>query len=175
MQDALNAMRGEAERVLRGRASTRIGVVDAVDPARHAVRVRVQPNDLLTGWLPVATLAAGQGWGLHILPGVGQQVVVDFQEGGGEAGIVRGVLFSDRALPPGTAAGAWHLRHPQGGFIRLNPDGTVDVGNAAGTLRQLMTEAAMQVFNTHTHPGPGTVPAQQMTAAAHLTQHLKAT
>ena len=86
MEGIRNAMRGEAERVQATYARLTMGLVDGVDPARHAVRVRLQPQDVLTGWLPVASVGVGAGWQVHWLPAIGTQVKVEFQEGGQGAG-----------------------------------------------------------------------------------------
>ena len=54
----------------------------------------------------------------------------------------------------------------RGGGIQILADGE--------TLRKLMTEVAMTVYNTHTHASTGAPPTQQMNAAAHLTGAFKA-
>jgi phage baseplate assembly protein V len=183
-QALLNQIRGEAERVMGHVSQTRFGVVDGVDPAAHAVRVKMQPEGALTGWLPVMALSVGAGWGLHALPAIGAQVVVGFQEGSAEAGVVLGALYSRKQPPPATPAGAIWLTSENGARLQLNADGTVDfhavqlrldadtlasivsaavasvtapeilLGAAGQTVRGLLTDVARGVFNTHTHPAP---------------------
>ena len=203
MQDFLNSVRGEAERMVRQVAVPRFGVVDGVDPATHTARVRLQPENTLSGWLPVMALSVGNGWGLHALPAVGAQVVVGFQEGGNEAGFVMGGFYSQTQRPPGTPANALWLTNEAGARVKLNPDGSLELGSdvlakltsavlaqvtstalaqvlapsvqlgaAGASFQALVTQAAIAVYNTHTHGG-GPVPTQQM-GAGHLTTNVGA-
>lgn len=179
-----NQMRAEALRAM-GTASgpPRIGIVDGADPTTHTVRVRFQPENTPSNWIPVAALSVGAGWGLHALPAVGAQVVVDFIEGGGEAGVVRGGLYSQQQPPPATPVGAIWLTNEAGTKLKLNADGSADLltigpelrlGTEGGTFRKLVTDVFMALFNAHSHPGNGAPPTQQMTNA-HLTDNTKAT
>ena len=56
--------------------------------------------------------------------------------------------------------------------ISIHGDVAVNLFGSGETLRQLVTDAFMQLFNSHTH-GAGSAPTQQMTAA-HLTGVTKA-
>ncbi len=148
----LNAIRGEAERVLRQRADPRFGVIDGVDPANHTARVRFQPEDTLSGWLPVMALSVGNGWGLHALPAVGAQVVVGFQEGGAEAGFIMGGFYSQQQRPPGTPAGSIWLTSEAGARVKINQDGTLEMSSevlahlTSAVLAKVSSEAMAQVL-----------------------------
>ena len=133
MQNLLNAARREAERVVARLALPKTGIVSGYDPANYAAKVRLQPQDVETGWLPVRTPWAGNGWGLFCPPDVGDEVEVQFQEGGKKAPYVALRAFGDRFRPLGVPAGEFWLVHKAGSFLKFRNDGSVEV-NAAGNL-----------------------------------------
>jgi phage baseplate assembly protein gpV len=81
MEHFLHAMQAQAAALDRGQGQARFGVVASTDAARHAVRVRLMPEGVLSGWLPVLTPWAGAGWGIFCAPVPGTQVLVVAQEG----------------------------------------------------------------------------------------------
>lgn len=174
-----NVMRGEAERSARQVAKTRMGLVDGVNE-KHLVRVRLQPEDVLTGWLPVEALSVGPGWRSHWLPPVGAQVKVEFQEGSNESGIVTGCIYDEaHPAPEGVPVGAAWLVH-ENARIKLNADGSLDllssairIGGLEATMRKLLKEEAAAIYNSHTHPSNGAPPTQKI-LAAHMTTNLTA-
>lgn len=103
----------------------RLGEVTSVDPNRHAAKVMLQPEGVLTGWLPVPSQWIGNGWGLAAPPSVGDQVVVAFQEADNDHGVVLGRAYSDAQQPPAAPAGEWWLVHQSGSTIRLLNSGSV--------------------------------------------------
>jgi phage baseplate assembly protein V len=122
-----NALKAEAGGRDFGLGAVRIGVVTNADPERYVVRVLIQPEGVLSGWLPVASLWLGAGWGLAALPVPGTQVVVLAQEHEGEEGIVVGALYSLTDPPPANTAGQFLLQHQSGAKIVLNDDGSISV------------------------------------------------
>lgn len=80
-------------------AQPRAAIVDTVDPVHHTARVRIMPEDVLTGDLPIAVQAIS-GAVLVSLPTPGDQVVLVPQEGSIDGYIVLGCMFSDRHVPP---------------------------------------------------------------------------
>lgn len=109
MRDDLgNEMRRIAEAATAKVGKTSHGIVSAVDPINHAVKVRVQPEDIESGWLPVSTLAAGA---LRIcrVPDIGEHVRLEPIEGDAEHLCVSAAQFDTITTPPvspatGTAA-----------------------------------------------------------------------
>jgi phage gp45-like len=56
--------------------------------------------------------------------------------------------------------------HDQGGVeILIGNDGSIKISAPGEALHPLLTQLAAMLFNTHTHPGNGQPPTQQMTAA----------
>jgi phage baseplate assembly protein gpV len=123
----LNALKGHAAAMDRAAGQPRFALVASVDPARYAARVTLQPEGVLTGWLPVLSSWIGNGWGMTCLPSPGDQVFVLPQEGNAEHGVVVGSSFSDAARPPGAAPGEFWLLHRSGTSVRLTNDGIVHI------------------------------------------------
>lgn len=179
MDAVMNAVRGEAERVVERVARTRIGIVSSYDPDNYAVKVRLQPENAETGWLPLTSPWVGNGWGLFAPPAMGDQVEVSFLEGDAEVGMVAGRLYSDEDRPLRVEAGEFWLIHGQGAKVRLRNDGSVEIfgadikiGPENATLLRLVTDAFMPIFNAHQHGNSG--PPQPQMGATHLTAALKA-
>ena len=82
----LNIVRREVQRMMGLFAHPRVGIVDGYNPTNYCVRVRLQPGNQITGWLPILTMWGGNGWGMFCPPTPGDVVKVLFQEGGKEAG-----------------------------------------------------------------------------------------
>jgi phage baseplate assembly protein gpV len=164
MQRLFNALKSHAAALDRGAGQPRFGLVTSVDPARYAARVSLQPEGVLTGWLPILSAWVGGGWGLVCPPQPGDQVLVLAQEGSADNGVIVGASFSDAARPPGgVPAGEFWLVHASGSFLKLANDGTVringdlhvagDVYDNAGSLARLRGH-----YDQHTHPGHADTP-----------------
>ena len=164
MDDFLNRLKLQATQVNQSIGQTRLAIISSVDPTTYTVRVLIQPEDVLSGWLPVSTVWAGAGWGLVCLPSIGDQVIVLWQEGDAEHGIVIGRLWSTVALPPLGSVGELWLMHKSGCSLKLLNDGSIassaprwthtgdlcvqgDVYDEVGSLSRLRTH-----YNAHVHP-----------------------
>jgi phage baseplate assembly protein gpV len=137
-------------------AQPRMGVVASSDSLTATAKVLLQPEGVLTGWLPVLTQWAGSGWGLWCPPSPGDQVLIIPQEGDAQHGLIVGRLFSNLVRPPTAEVGEITIGHQSGCLIRLLNSGTAtvegdlhvsgDVYDAHGSLSQLRND-----YNTHTH------------------------
>ena len=172
MDRFLNIVKAHAAALDRAQGQPRFGLVSSVDPQRYAVRVSLQPEGVLTGWLPVLSQWVGAGWGVVCLPAAGDQVLVLPQDGEAEHGVVVGGSYSDRALPPAAPAGELWLVHRSGANLRLANDGTVrvhgdlhvegsvfasgDVSDSHGSLARLRG-----IYDAHTHPPGGNAASPQ--------------
>ena len=172
MDAILNAMRREIARS-RGGGHIRLGLVTSYDPGNFAVKVSLQPDNTETGWIAVGSPWVGNEWGMFFAPSIGDQVEVEFQEGGAETPIATMRLFDNQNRPlPVPSCEMWMV-HKTGSFIKLTNDGKVafhsateiDAGNLGSGLLTLATSAIMAVYNGHTHPVSGDVtgtPNQQL-------------
>ena len=79
-------------------ATARFGLVTAVDPVAHAVKVTIQPESVESGWIPDPGFAAGS---LRISSPceVGTQVLVTPVEGDAEHPVVTGRVFDAEVSP----------------------------------------------------------------------------
>ena len=127
-----NHMRQEAQRATSHITLPRAGTVTNYDPDRHAVRVLLQPEGILTGYLPVTQPWVGNGWGMYAPPSIGQIVDVHFHQGGKEAGYVVGGFYSAKTKPLSVPAGEFWLVHQSGSKITFTNDGNILISAAAG-------------------------------------------
>jgi phage baseplate assembly protein V len=122
----LNSLKAQASALDQAHGQPRFGLVTSVDPASYTARVSLQPEGVLTGWLPVLSAWVGAGWGMACPPSPGDQVLVLAQEGDAEHGVIIGRAFSDSVRPPMAAPGELWLMHSSGSFLRLRNDGSVE-------------------------------------------------
>jgi len=166
MDRFLNVLKAQAASLDRLLGQPRFGVVASVDPARYAARVSLQPEGVLTGWLPVLSAWVGAGWGVVCLPAPGDQVLVVPQEGDAEHGVIVGASYSDAARAPAAPAGELWLVHSNGAALHLCNDGAVrvvgdlhvagDVYDQHGSLARLRGH-----YNGHSHGSFGSLPNLQ--------------
>jgi hypothetical protein len=156
MDRLLNAIKQHAGALDQGGAQPRFGTVTSVNTAAATARVTLQPEGVLSGWLPVLSPWVGAGWGMCCPPSPGDQVLVLAQEGNAEHGLIVGRAFSNTQQPPNTPVGELWFVHQSGSFIKLQSDGTVqvsgdlhvngDVYDKVGSLARLRDH-----FDAHTH------------------------
>ncbi len=137
MERFLNALKAQSGAQDRATGQPRFATVSSVDPSRPAARVILQPEGVLTGWLPILSPWVGAGWGLSCPPAPGDQVLVLPHEGQSEHGIIIGRAWSDSARTPAAPTGELWLVHQSGAFLKLTNDGMIHLqGNTtlAGNL-----------------------------------------
>lgn len=169
-----------------GAVPMRLGLVSSYDgrAGKYAVKVRIMPEDVETGWLPIKLLLPGNGWGIYAGPSVGDQAAVIFQEGDGLTGVCIGFLPSDEDPPPAVASGEIHQIAKDGNAkVILKPDGSIaskgtwshegtfhatgNVTSAAEVIDHsngtsgVSMKTHRDAFNSHSHADPqgGTVGA----------------
>jgi phage baseplate assembly protein V len=125
--------KGHASRAIGRIAQNRIGIVTSYDPASGMAKVEYQPEGVLSNWLQRVSPMVGNGWGLHAPLPIGAMVLVAPIEGDGDAGVIIGTLFSDRATPPGAADGEVTLRSKTGAVIQLLAGGKAIFKDASGS------------------------------------------
>ena len=176
MDRIFNALKGQAASLDQMQGQPRFAVVTNVDPAKYTARVLLQPEGVLTGWLPILSQWVGAGWGLVAPPVPGEQVLVLAQEGDAEHGVIVGRAFSDAAPAPGGGAavpGELWLVHRGGAYLKLRNDGSIE-GNAAvwhlvgdvhvqGDIYDFhgKLDDLRQHYNAHRHPPPSGAPSPQ--------------
>lgn len=125
MQAHLNAMRREAATTGQESAGTRLGTISGYDASNYLAKVLLQPDGIETGWLPIAAIGVGNGWGIQVAPNIGDMVEVEFQDGGIDAGLITGRFFNNSARPNAVPTGEVWLVHKGGQFIKMLGDGSI--------------------------------------------------
>ena len=165
MDRFLNALKAQASTLDHAFGQPRFGVVSSVNPTAATARVMLQPEGVLTGWLPVLSPWVGAGWGIACPPSPGDQVLVLAQEGDAEHGVIVGRAFSDAQRTPVAPSGELWLVHRSGSFLKLRNDGTVQVNgdlHVAGDVydRNGSLDRLRQHYDVHIH-GSGPAPTPQ--------------
>jgi phage baseplate assembly protein gpV len=128
MERFLNAIKAHADGLVQTQAQPRFGTITSVDPNTATARLVLQPEGVLSGWLPVLSPWVGAGWGMLCPPAPGDQVLVLAQEGAAEHGIIAGRIFSSQQCPPAVSSGEFWLVHQSGSYVKLLNDGTIQIG-----------------------------------------------
>lgn len=153
----------------------RFATVENYDPELHSIRVLIQPEGVLSAWMPLGTIGAGSGWGVMAAPRIGDQAIVVFPCGDFSSGVVVSLVFDLEHIPPKPAlqSGEILIQHASGSLLRFNNDGTVNLVSQ-GTLTSsapewnhkgpmnidgdvattgALTNNGVNVGSTHTHSG----------------------
>ena len=150
--------------------TVRFGLISSFDPASYSAKVMIQPENVLSGWLPIMSSWVGNGWGLAAPLPPGTQVVILAQEGDAEQGVIAGAVWSSVDKPLSAPAGELWLQHQTGSFVKLQSDGTIrlsastvyvqgnlvvsgdvsDQSGAHGTLASFRN-----AYDQHVHQAPG--------------------
>lgn len=126
----LSAMRAQAQLAGRARTATRTGLVDSYDPATYAVKVRLQPDDKMTGWLPLLSPWVGNGWGLFAPPTIGDMIEVHFSEDDPNAAAAGQRFYNDTDRPLPCPTNEFWLVHKSGSLLKFHADGSVELHTA---------------------------------------------
>lgn len=137
MDRLINAIKGHSGGLDLGQGQPRFGTITSFDPNSYAARVMMQPEGVLSNWLPVLAAWVGNGWGIACPPSVGDQVMVIAQEGHAEQGVIIGCAYSEQMRPPQIAnapvpSGEAVLFHTSGAYLRFANDGGFILSAAAG-------------------------------------------
>lgn len=134
MKDLMNALAGQASRNRPGESGCN-GIVSDYDPGTYMCKVKIQPDDKETGWLPIPSIWTGNQWGLFCPPTVGDLVEVEFVNGDFESGYSIKRFFTDSEAPiSGIPSGEFWLVHATGTFIKLFNDGHMEITVVADLL-----------------------------------------
>lgn len=155
MGPMLNAMRLQAQRAMAGLAEPKVGLVTSYDPNTYSARVSLQPEGILTGWMPIASLWVGNGWGMFSPPSINEMVSVYFIDEDAEAGIISGRHYNDVDRPLAVPSGEFWLVHVKGSYFKLTNDGKITFSDGNGATIYL--DGSGDIFSQAaqwTHTGP---------------------
>lgn len=130
MDRLVNALKRHASAMDTHAGRARVGVVQNVDPTNYLARVMVQPDGVLTGWLPICALAIGN-LKIAMPPTPGDQVWVESQEGDSDSYIAVLPMYSTVDVPPTSPVtnnpaqpGEVLILQKTGSYLHLLNDGT---------------------------------------------------
>lgn len=134
-EDLLNLIRREIERHLQQRIGKKYGTVTSYDANRHLAKVSLQPNGQETGWLPIRTPSAGNGFGISIGLTSGAQVELVPQDDDIDALAISGVVHSEQDVAPVAQSGEVVIQTASGLKITMTSAGiTLDDGAGASLV-----------------------------------------
>lgn len=163
--ELLNIVRREVERALRDRGVTLHGTICAYDPATYRAKVKLQPDGVISNWMPIGSMWVGNGWGIVAPPQNSTQVQVVFQEEDKDSGVITQNLYDDINAPPvgspQVAQGECLLFHSSGSYIKLANTGNlilnsaveIEAGSVGNALHKLLMDTFIDFMNSHTHGG----------------------
>ena len=158
----LDVMRREAERILSVKTFPRFGVIQNYDPNNYRAKVMIQPENILSNWLPISSEYVGNGFGLFVAPAIGDTVLCQFVDGDFGMGVIgSGKIFLPTMPPVACPSGQVMLVHSSGTYLKILSSGELDmnvVGNLNMTVAGNLT-ATVQGTATITSPNPVTVSA----------------
>ena len=128
----VQAIRRIAEDAANAVPRPRWGIVASVNPAGPFIRVLLQPENVLTGWLPAPQQMADNGWGMVWLPLPGAKAFLVPEMDSGDDYVVIGYGYNDGQRPPAAAGGELVLKHATGTVVTLLADGSFNAKSAAG-------------------------------------------
>jgi uncharacterized protein involved in type VI secretion and phage assembly len=104
-----------------------IGIVKSVDDPRKEGRLQLEfpwmPGGENSAWAPVAAVMSGSNRGFWMMPEVGDEVLVGFEQGDFDHPFVLGFLWNGKDQPPESDAKKRVIVTPGGHTIRFE-DGT---------------------------------------------------
>lgn len=99
-QRFINALKGQMASMDARLAQPRIATVVSVQAGGHRAKVRIEPEGVETGFIPIGAAMVGNGTGIVSPPTPGDQVMVIPQEGDASQYVVVSRMFSARQGPP---------------------------------------------------------------------------
>lgn len=132
-EDLMNAVMRRVERVVASTAQDRHATVASVNPNNHSVRVLIQPEGILTGWIPCGSVAVGPA-SMVCPPSPGDQVLVSPAEGDADSWRVTSRVFDTSSPPQGGPVTQQPVQPGElglftaAGYLHMTADGKVWLG-----------------------------------------------
>lgn len=137
MNQLNNLIAMRAQQALAGFSGTRQGVITAYDPKEYAIKASLQPTGEETGWIPLGTPWAGNGWGFAAGPMIGAEVQIDFDSGTIGVGMAGGQFYNNEDRSPGPPSGELWIVHQSGSMLKFLNSGAVVIQDKSGTVFSL--------------------------------------
>lgn len=126
-----NIIHREVRRVLDRRTRRTPCIVDSYNPQTHAVKVKLQPEGTLSGWMQIETDQIG----LQVAPNIGDPGWIEFHEDDRRAGVFVGSSHNNPNPPPvQIAAGEWRYQNKSGSWAYFKSDGSITLIDKGGSI-----------------------------------------
>lgn len=155
----IERIKQEISKFLTNLIMPKYGIVQSYNPGAYTVKVLLQPQQILTGDIPLASQWVGNGFGFVCGPNIGDAATLNFIDGSLQASIVVGRTFNDSARPPVVQSGQMAMVDSKGSFAKLNNDGTITFGAPTGitTTTPLLTQNGNTTFNGNVQVNGGVI------------------
>lgn len=101
------------------------GVVTSVDMKSYRVKVFLPLLNAETDWIKVGSQYVGNGWGLRAPLHTGNEVLVVFENGDLNSGVVACALWSEECDQTPQEGGDFALVHESGSVLKFDTDGNI--------------------------------------------------
>lgn len=125
MNQLNNLIAMRAQQAFAGFSGTRQGVITAYDPKEYAIKASLQPTGEETGWIPLGTPWAGNGWGFAAGPMIGAEVQIDFDSGQIGVPMAGNQFFNNEDRCPGPPSGEFWIVHKSGSLLKFLNTGEI--------------------------------------------------
>ena len=138
----MSAIMRRVERSIASIAQDRHATVVSVNPNNHSVRVSIQPEGVLTGWIPCGSVAVGPA-AMVCPPSPGDQVIVAPSEGDGDSWRVTSRVFDTTNLPQQGPISGQPVQPGElglftsAGYLHMMADGKVYLGQDLYVARDI--------------------------------------
>ncbi len=127
MDEWLDIIRREAANIVASRQLKSTLVATSYDPATHSVKGILVPHGVETGWVRLAAIHAGNGFGIVMGPTPGDakkldgdQFDIEFDAGDPNTIVARHRQHSKQDAPPAVKSGEMLIQHKSGHYVKFN-------------------------------------------------------
>lgn len=157
MSHLQNHMSQRALGVLSQVDQVRMGTIQSYDPNTYSCKVLLQPEEVLTGWIPLLSPWVGNGWGMFAPPAPGAAVAIMPSEGGFDGAVLLPASFNDVDRPLPVPQGEFWLVHESGASFKLTNLGSLEITDNQGAIITLSGDGTVVSAGEWTHTGNLTV------------------
>lgn len=126
-----NAIRQQARMAITDLALPNCYLISSYD-GKGNVKVTIEPGTE-SNWMPLGGIGVGSGWGVAVGPQIGDQVMVVFEHGDVNSGVVTARIHSVQAPAMAVPSGETWIVHQSTTSIKLVTNGDLDI-TTAGNL-----------------------------------------
>lgn len=114
------------------------GTITSVDTNKYLAKVKLGVSGIETGWLPIGTMMAGNGYGVVTIPEQGTEVTVIFDEGNLQTGKIILCNFNEVDIPPQRMnPGEVLVQAKSGAKIKLDNSGNIVLNNGTKGIARI--------------------------------------